>query len=162
MRGTSRGWMLAVAFALAVAGWGRVALASHYDLVDIDLVTKAEREALAKAGIESTDVLLQRAATPAKRAALAAATKLPVARLDELARMCDLLQVRGIGPSMVKLLTAAGVKTLQDLMAHDPAKLAKELQDLNDRRHIAGLVPPAEMLRSWIEQARTLPHVYKP
>jgi len=157
-RATTTGAALTLLVGVLLAG-ARGVHASHYDLVDVDLVTVQERQALARAGIEATDALLRATATRRGRRALARRTGLTPARVLELARMADLLRIEGIGPRMVRLLTAAGVPDTARLVAQDPEALHRKLVDTNDRLHLAGLVPPADMLAAWMKRARELGQV---
>jgi nucleotidyltransferase/DNA polymerase involved in DNA repair len=147
-----------MAFVLSMAS---AASASHYDLIDVDFVTPEERQALAKASITSTDVLLDKCAKKSDRAAVAKLTGLSAERIDALARTADLLQVRGLGPRMVRLFNAGGITHLRQFLGHEPRALFDKLVQVNDEQHLAGLVPPAEMIESWQEQARSLGQVYE-
>lgn len=144
-------WAL-LAFAL-VSG----AAASHYDLVDVPFVTDAERTALAKLDISATDHLISKIGKKAPRAEAAKTSGLDAARLLELARTCDLLRVKGLGPRMVKLFAAGGIFSIQQLRKQEAVALNRHLQAVNDEKHVAGLVPPAELIAAWIKQAQAMP-----
>lgn len=133
------------------------ASASHYYLADIDLVAADARTKLHGEGIKSTDQLLDRVAKKADRQALAKRTGLDAAMLDMVARQVDMLRVRGIGPKMVRLFDAVGVRTIAELAAQVPADLFGRVVSINDERHLSEVVPDADILAGWIAQAKTLP-----
>lgn len=141
----------AAALALAlVLGAGRLA-ASHYPLNAIDLTTSDETFALMKAGVTDTEELLGKTARVSDRAALAKATGIALARLGDLARLADLLSVRGIGPTVARLLAACEVRTRKDLAAAKAVDLAACMKAVNLRDAITDLLPSQEFLQQWID-----------
>jgi predicted flap endonuclease-1-like 5' DNA nuclease len=145
------------ALLLAAIAVSAPAFASHYDLVDIDFVTAEERDILGKQKISSTDQIIERLGKKAGRAQLASSTKISPERLLELARICDLLRIEGFGPRMVQLFGAGGITTVAQLKGQDAAALHAKLTQINDERHIAGLVPPQDLIKAWITKAKSLP-----
>ena len=149
--------VLAVLAALAVGG---VARASHYAVVDVPrLVTPAQVEKLHKGGVETTAQLLEKAAKPKDRKALAKATGLSATELGELARRCDLLRIKGVGSEMVLLLEAAGVKTSGDLAKRDAPGLTAAMISANKDKKITEKPPTEPQLADWIDQAKKLPQL---
>src|SRR5690348_9580840 len=105
---------LVSAFALLLAP--AVALASNYALEEIPQAIPAPEAAKLKgAGVSTTFELLERGADPSGRKALARKAHIPARTLLGWVQMADLLRVRGIGPDVARLLTAAGVKTVAEL-----------------------------------------------
>ena len=137
--------------ALAISG---AAEASHYPLNAIDLTTSKENFALYKAGITDTEQLLERAAKAPDREALSRKVGLTVARLTELAGMCDLMSMKGIGLKVARLMYACEVTRLSALVSTDPAALHACMRKENLKRAISDLVPGPEFLNEWIEAAR--------
>jgi predicted flap endonuclease-1-like 5' DNA nuclease len=127
---------LAVAGALSV-GVSSMASASHYRLPVDGLVTVDETEALKKAGIATTLDLLDAIAPKAGRESVASKSGLTFARLTTLAAQVDLLRVNGLGPSMVRLLQAGGVRHARDLAKAAPAELRARLEAANGVHRIA-------------------------
>ncbi len=130
------------------------ARASHYPLNAIDVTTSDENFALFKAEVTDTEQLLAQTAKPAGRAALAKKTGLSEARLKELAEVCDLLSMKGIGPTVARLLTKCQVRTLKDLGRAQVEPLGACMKQVNLKESITELLPPPEFLSEWIEQAR--------
>lgn len=70
---------------------------------------------------------------------------------------CDLLRVPDLDAQGAELLEAAGVLRVRDLLAEDPVRLARKLREVNDELRLTpDDVPDAELLNSWIDQARFL------
>jgi len=145
---------LLAAVAAAVLLFARPVSASHYPLNSIDLTTAAENFTLFKAEVTDTEQLLAQTAKPAARAALAKKTGLPEARLKELAQLCDLLSMKGVGPTVARLLTKCEVRTLKDLGKAEVGALGACMKQVNLKESITELLPPPEFLSEWIEQAK--------
>jgi len=146
---------------LALATFGaKNADASHYSVGDVPtLIAAADAEKLQKAGVGTTEDLLNKAAKPKDRKALAKAAGIPADRLTALARHCDLLRIKGIGPEMVLLLEAAGVKSAADLAKKEPAALDAAATKANKEKKISEKPPTEPQYQDWIEQAKKLPPV---
>jgi len=152
--------LLASSLVVASVLVGPSALASHYAVGDVPTIVKeADAEKLHKAGINTTEDLLAKAAKAKDRKALSKASGLPAATVLDLARRCDLLRVRGVGPEMVLLLEALGVKTVNDLGKKDAAKLAAETIKVNQEKHLTEKPPTEPQFKDWIDQAKALPVV---
>jgi predicted flap endonuclease-1-like 5' DNA nuclease len=136
------------------------AQASHYAIADVPtLIGSAQAEKLKKAGIATTEDLLSRAAKLKDRKALSKAAGIPGNALDNLARRCDLLRIKGIGPEMVLLLEASGVKTAADLAMKEPGALEAAASKANKQKKITDKPPTGPQFQDWIEQAKKLPLV---
>jgi len=137
----------------ASPAWG-----SHYALGDVPtLVKEGDAEKLHKAGVNTTEDLLTKAAKPKDRKALVKASGLPAPAVLELAKRCDLLRVRGIGPEMVLLLEALGIHSTPELAKKDAAKLAEDTLKVNREKHLTEKPPTEPQFKDWIEQAKALP-----
>jgi len=144
---------------LVALGAAAPAWAGHYRLPVENLITVEESGALSKAGIQTTLALLEQIARVGPRKAIAAKTGLTYVRLSTLAAQADLLRVEGVGPSMVLLLQAAGVRHTRDLGAADPAALRDKMAVANGVHNISPVVPQEDVVRSWIQHARGLPQI---
>jgi predicted flap endonuclease-1-like 5' DNA nuclease len=133
---------------------GAVALASTYPLAHI--LPQEAAEKLAKAGINTSDELLDRGATGAGRAKVVKATGLAAPQVLEWVRMCDLLRIKGIGPVMVRLLGAVGVRSVAQLRQRSADSLYKAVMKANDKAKITQNPPSEKHLEHWIEQAKKL------
>ena len=70
-------------------------------------------ETLRSAGIRTADDLLEAAATPASRAALARITGISEAELLKFVNMADLFRINGVATQYAELLECAGVDTVK-------------------------------------------------
>jgi len=146
---------LVVALAL-VTTLGGQAQASHYNLDRIELVTSVERRALSRAGILDTKVLLGWTAKRSKRQWLADETGLSWERLSELAGLCDLLRVEGVGPSIAVVLRKAGLLDVGALADADPAALLERMRVVTRGTSMHLRLPDPDTIRSWSRIARAL------
>jgi len=136
------------------------ALASHYAVGDIPtLISADDAEKLKKGGVSTTEEMLLKAAKPKDRKALAKASGLPAATIMTIARRCELLRIKGIGPEMVLLLEAAGVKTSAELAKKDAPGLTAAADAANKAKKITDKPPTEPQFQDWIEQAKALPAV---
>jgi predicted flap endonuclease-1-like 5' DNA nuclease len=150
----------ALFFVLASLSMAGTAVASHYAVADVPrLITAAESEKLHKAGVNTTEELLDKAGTSKNRKALAKASGLSSGALLDLARRCDLLRIKGVGPEMVLLFEAAGVKTTAELAKKEPAALTAEVGTANQSKKISEKPPTEPQLQHWIDEAKKLPVV---
>jgi predicted flap endonuclease-1-like 5' DNA nuclease len=152
------GFLFAViaGFTLALAPGS--ALASHYAVTDVPtLISAGDAEKLKKGGVTTTEEMLTKVATAKDRKALAKASGLSAASITTIAKRCDLLQVKGIGPEMVLLLEAAGVKTTGELAKKDAAELTAATEKANKAKKITEKPPTEPQFKDWIDQAKALP-----
>ncbi len=135
------------------------ARASHYPLNAIDIASSTETYALYKAGVTDTSTLLNAAGPKAARKVLAAKTKLSPKRLKALAAICDLLQVRGIGPTVARLLQRCSVPHLKAFKAKgvaDVEALSACMAKKNREDPIAEVTPGPEFIKAWIDAAKPM------
>lgn len=125
-------------------------------IVDIARIGPASRERLARAGIHTTDALLERCRDRHGRDAVSAQTGLREAQLVRWVQIADLLRIPGIALQEAALLQAAGVGTVDALGARDPQRLSVHLQIVNDVRSIAAQAPSPCTLSRWIDEAQRL------
>jgi predicted flap endonuclease-1-like 5' DNA nuclease len=136
------------------------AQASHYAIADVPrLITPANAEKLHKAGINTTEELLDKAAKAKDRKALAKSSGLGAGALWDLVRRCDLLRISGIGTEMVLLLEAGGVKSTADLAKKDGPGLTTALTTANQSKKISEKPPTEPQLQHWIAEAKKLPQL---
>jgi len=151
---------LPILLTLAFMTWAGAARASHYAIGDVPrLITADQVEKLHKAGIETTEQLLDKGAKAKDRKALAKTTGIKAPELVTLVRRCDLLRIKGVGSEMVLLLEAAGVKSTADLVTKDPEALTTAIENVNKTAKISEKPPTEPQLADWIGQAKKLPQV---
>jgi predicted flap endonuclease-1-like 5' DNA nuclease len=152
--------ILALSLLSTTVLFGGAARASHYAVTDVPrLITATEAEKLHKAGINTTEELLDKAAKAKDRKVLARSSGLAAPALLGLARRCDLLRIKGVGSEMVLLLEASGVKTTAELAKKNVTGLAAAVTSANQAKKITEKPPAEPQLQYWIEEAKRLPTV---
>jgi predicted RecB family nuclease len=127
-----------------------------YPLARIDGVGRKQAEALAAVGVRTTEDLLEAAARPKGRAALAEQTGIAEDTLLDWANRADLLRIAGLSAELAVLLGAAGVATVPALKRQRPDALAAALQAANARRRLLARVPGEAQCAKLIAAAKTL------
>ncbi|MCB9507540.1 MAG: DUF4332 domain-containing protein [Myxococcales bacterium] len=139
---------------LLVAAFSPAAYASHYRLPDVtERFSPALYAELERLGYETTADVLRNVDTADDRRALASVTGASLGELTELARMCEFLQIDGVGPRAYDLLVAGGVQDLEDLAGRDAAQLQAELVAVNAAQRVTGVDPEVALVQHWITEA---------
>lgn len=108
---------------------------------------------LRKAGVKTSQGLIENASTRAGRTALSAKTGIPPRDLTSWVHHADLLRVRGIGAEYAELLVAAGVDTIRDLRRRNPTALVAKIISMNGSEKVVRRLPTEAMVSSWIDSA---------
>jgi predicted flap endonuclease-1-like 5' DNA nuclease len=125
---------------------------------EIEGVGATHAATLEKAGITSTDDLLEQGAKPSGRASLEAATGISHKQILEWVNHVDLMRINGVGSEYSDLLEAAGVDSPAELGRRNAASLATTFQEVDAARpDMARRVPGEAEIQDWIDQARDLP-----
>lgn len=127
-----------------------------YKIIDIEGIGEAYAAKLQEAGINTTEELLAKAATPKGRATLAEETGISPKLILKWANHADLFRIKGIAGQFAELLEAAGVDTVKEFRHRVAANLQPKLQATNDERHLCKRVPSVAELERMIEQAKEL------
>lgn len=158
--GVVRGLAVSVVACGAMATFGTSsAMASHYRLPVSNLVSSTEADQFAKVGVTTTLQLLQEVGDPARRQAFSKKSGVAMERLEALANQVDLIRFDGIGPSMVALLQASGVKNSRALASADADALHAAIVSANEANKISQAVPQPGLVAAWVAQAKRLPQV---
>lgn len=154
------GLTLGLTLGLAFGGLSGTARASHYAVGDVpSLISAGDAAKLTKAGVATTEDLLQKGAKAQDRKALAKSSGLKASTLMDLVRRADLLRIKGVGPEMVLLLEAAGVKSVADLAKKEAPALTTAADAANKSKKITEKPPTEPQFQDWIDQAKKLPAV---
>lgn len=135
----------------------QAALASHYRLPASGIATKAETGSLAKQDIRTTQALLKATAKSEVRRTLGKVTGISFERLTELASLCDLLRVDGLGPSIARLMRLSDVADSGVLRRQSANSLLARMRAANATHGIMEVLPSELTLASWIKSAAGLP-----
>jgi predicted flap endonuclease-1-like 5' DNA nuclease len=130
--------------------------ASHYPIEGVSFIPGKHAEALTKIGLEDTETLLAALSTLEKRKDVATRTQIPLDVLESYFHLCDLLQIRGIGPRMAQLLVLTGCTSTADLATRTSATLLEDMKKANQQHRISEILPQVDTLTDWIQQAKNL------
>jgi len=147
-------------FGMTLGLFAGTARASHYAVGDIPtLISTDDAAKLTKAGVATTEDLLSKAGKAKDRKALVKASGLKASVVMDLVRRADLLRIKGVGPEMVLLLEASGVKTVADLAKKEAPALTTAADTANKAKKITEKPPTEPQFQDWIDQAKKLPAV---
>jgi predicted flap endonuclease-1-like 5' DNA nuclease len=117
---------------------------------DVALILKSE-------GIRTTVSLLRSAKTPKQRLKIAEKVGTNDRCVLDWVTAADRMRVKGVGWDYAELLSAAGVKTVNELKFRNPRKLVVQMTQANSRRKLVQLLPSEKLVQRWIESAQKLP-----
>jgi predicted flap endonuclease-1-like 5' DNA nuclease len=119
-------------------------------------ITHKDATKLRKAGVRTSNGLIEVAGNRKGRTDLATATGIDQRDLQQWISHSDLLRVKGVGAEYAELLVAAGVDTLRDLRRRNPTALLAKIIGLNGDSKVVQRLPTEAMVDSWIETAKDL------
>jgi Domain of unknown function (DUF4332) len=138
---------------------GRAAMA--YPITDIRCISANTASILREEGIRTTVGLLRCAKTPKQRLKIAERVGTDDKCVLDWVTAADRMRVKGVGWEYAELLSAAGVKTVNELKFRNPQKLVEHMTQANNRRKLVRLLPSVKVVQRWIESARDLPSVIR-
>ena len=128
-----------------------------YKIIDIEGIGPAKTETLLKAGITTTDQLLETAGSAKGRESLAAGSGLTKKELLRYVNMADLMRIKGVGEEFSDLLEAGGVDTVKELAHRVPANLHAKLTEVAEAKsNLVRRKPTLAECTAWVEHAKTL------
>lgn len=131
-------------------------------IMEIEGIGPAYKQTLKKrAGITTTEALLEACKTPKQREELAAKTGFGEKLLLKWANMADLFRIKGVGEEYSQLLEVGGVDTVVELAKRKPENLHAALKEANDRKPMVRRMPTLEQVQDWVKQAKALPRMLK-
>jgi predicted flap endonuclease-1-like 5' DNA nuclease len=128
-------------------------------LVSIEGIGVVSADKLKRVGIRSTKRLLKVAANRQGRKDLAEQTGISEKLILEWVNLADLMRVRGIGEEYGDLLEEAGVDTIKELRNRLADNLYKVIVETNARKHLVRRLPSLNQVKSWVQQAKSLPPI---
>jgi len=126
---------------------------------DVEGIGATYADKLAKAGVKTTDALLEAGASPKGRADLEAATGIAHALILKWVNRVDLYRIKGIGSEYSDLLEIAGVDTVPELAQRNAANLCQALEAANAAKKAVRKLPTEAQVADWVAQAKQLPRV---
>ncbi len=128
-------------------------------LADVEGIGPAYAAKLEKAGVASTQALLDKGSTPQGRKAIAAQSGISESLILQWVNHVDLYRIRGVGSEYADLLEAAGVDTVVELAQRRPENLYKALLKVNQEKKLVRRMPSLAQVQDWVSQAEALPRV---
>ncbi len=132
-------------------------LPSSAKVEEIEGIGPMYAKRLNKAGIKTTDELLNFGGTKQGRKELAEKTGISETIILEWVNMADLFRIKGIGEEYSELLKEAGVNTVVELARRNPENLQETLVGVNDAKKLVRRTPTINQTKDWVEQAKILP-----
>lgn len=127
-----------------------------YKIEEIEGIGSVYAQKLEAAGIKTTENLLDNAATPKQRKALAEATGIPEKLILKWANHADLFRIKGVAGQFAELLEAAGVDTVKELRHRVAANLQPKMEEINEAKNLCNRVPSVAEVEKMIAQAKEL------
>lgn len=131
----------------------------HHALTFIEGIGPAYAEKLAAAGINSTETLLERGATPQGRSSIADETGISGKLILTWVNHADLMRIKGVGSQFADLLEEAGVDTIPDLARRNAANLYEKIVAINEEKKLVRHSPSQGDVESWVAMAKELPRI---
>jgi predicted flap endonuclease-1-like 5' DNA nuclease len=129
-------------------------------IINIEGIGPVYKQALKeKAGVTTTEALLEAAASPKQREDLASKTGIPEKLVLEFANLADLFRIKGVGEEYSDLLEEAGVDTVVELAQRNADNLHEALRKTNEREALVRRLPTLKQVKDWVAQAKKLPRV---
>jgi nucleotidyltransferase/DNA polymerase involved in DNA repair len=125
-------------------------------IIDIEGIGPAFAEKLEKANIKTVEGLLKEGASKKGRQAIAAASGIDEGKILDWVNMADLFRIKGVAGQFAELLKAAGVDTIKELRTRNAENLHAKLEEINATKNLTRVVPSAERVAEFIDQAKTL------
>ena len=126
---------------------------------EIEGIGPTYAEKLANMGIHTVHALLAKGCTKSGRMEMAEKTGISETLILEWINMADLFRIEGIGEEYSDLLEEAGVDTVVELSNRVPENLHAKLTEVNEQKKLVKQLPTLDIVKKWIEQAKTLPRV---
>lgn len=126
-------------------------------LANVEGIGPAYAKKLKKAGVRSSNSLLEMGATPRGRKELAERAGFSPSTILEWVNHVDLFRIKGVGEEYADLLEAAGVDTVVELAQRNAANLHERLTAANSKKKLVRQLPAEKQVADWIRQAKKLP-----
>jgi predicted flap endonuclease-1-like 5' DNA nuclease len=126
-------------------------------LVDVEGIGPNYAGKLDKAGVGSTDSLLNMGATPAGRKQIADNSGISESLILEWVNHVDLYRIKGVGSEYSDLLEEAGVDTVVELAQRNAANSYAKMTEVNASKKLVRKLPTQGQVEDWVGQAKKLP-----
>jgi predicted flap endonuclease-1-like 5' DNA nuclease len=130
-------------------------------LIDVEGIGEKYAQKLLKAGVTSTNSLLEKGASPAGRKEIAEKSGIGEHLILEWVNRVDLYRIKGVGSEYSDLLEAAGVDTVVELGKRKADNLYNKMVEVNEAKSKVRKLPTLAQVEDWIAQAKSLPRAIK-
>jgi predicted RecB family nuclease len=122
---------------------------------DLRGLTNEHIDKLDKAGVKTTDDLLERCCEPQGREDISRQTGIHADELRQLAQREELHKVRGLSTGEYdSLLEASGIRTINDLSQQEGSSLYNNIRQINEQRHLSENIPSEQDVTGYINEAK--------
>ena len=128
-------------------------------ITKIEGVGPANAKKLEKAGISTTQGLLEAGASAKGRQDIAKTTGISLEKILEWVNHVDLFRIRGVGEEFADLLEAAGVDSVPELAQRNAGNLYEKLVSVNQAKELVRRLPSAKQVADWVAQAKHMKKV---
>lgn len=126
-------------------------------LEEIEGIGAAFASKLRKAGVRSTNDLLNKGATPSGRKEISKNSGISAKLVLEWVNHSDLFRIKGVGEEYADLLEEAGVDSVVELSKRMAEHLLETMKKTNEKKRLVRLLPGLSQVQEWIRQAKKLP-----
>jgi predicted flap endonuclease-1-like 5' DNA nuclease len=123
---------------------------------EIEGIGPVFREKLEKAGVLTTETLLEKGAAQAGRAALAASTDIEEKRIMTFVSRADFMRIKGVGRQFSELLQNVDIHTVDQLAAASADDVNAAMTKVNDVKKLTKVVPSVKQIQGFIDIAKGL------
>lgn len=128
-------------------------------LMEIEGIGETYQQKLISAGIKSAEALLEKGSTPKGRKEIAEKSGIGDGLILQWVNHVDLFRIKGVGSEYADLLEAAGVDTVPELANRKPENLLEKMTATNSVKKLVRRLPVLSQVKSWVDQAKSLPRV---
>ncbi len=128
-------------------------------IVEVEGIGEAYTRKLVAIGIRTVADLLNNGCTPRGRQTVAAQTGISDKLILRWVNHVDLFRIKGVGSEYAELLECAGVDTVPELAQRKAENLLEKMVEVNEAKKLVRRLPTQAQVKTWIEQAQTLPRV---
>jgi predicted flap endonuclease-1-like 5' DNA nuclease len=129
----------------------------HID--EIEGIGQAFSAKLQTAGIKTVEALLEAGSTPKGRKELEEKSGIGHHHILKWVNQADIFRLKGVGTQYAELLEKSGVDSVPELAQRNPEHLFAKLEEVNATHKLVRVLPTAEHVRTWVEEAKALPRV---
>jgi predicted flap endonuclease-1-like 5' DNA nuclease len=126
-------------------------------VIDVEGIGPVYAEKLAELDITTTEQLLDKCGSKKGRMEASEKTGISEKLILEWVNLADLFRIKGVGEEYSDLLEEAGVDTVVELAQRNPDNLYQKMLEVNEAKSLVRRTPWLSSVKSWVEQAKTLP-----